>query len=147
MGEVFLQCQFGQRRKDGRVVRPASCTNRASGVFRVHFVRGKPRAIMLCAQCGFTKLVNRVVCAIKPKTDEVVYFRDVARVELLATFDSKFDQMDMPKAQGYKHWVERKNELPEALVSRYKHKVIPPKGKHMDLNKYREMLGSHDDGK
>lgn len=146
MVEIFLQCQYGERRKDGRIVRPASCMNRASGVFRVYLVRGKPKAMMLCAQCGFTKLVGRVKCAIKPSTDEIVYFHDVARVELLATFDTEFDQLDVPRAVGYKHWVERKDEMVER-PSRFRLKVIPPRAAHMDMSKYLETLRRHDDGR
>lgn len=152
MGEVHLRCQFGQRKKDGKIVRPATCTNRASGVFLVHLVRGKARPFLLCAQCAFDKMPNRVRCLPPPedapKGTPPTYFRDVARVELMATLGTDFDQTSVLNIPGYKHWVERKNQLPERL-SIPKVKQISPRQRtvDMDLSQYVETLRRHDDGK
>lgn len=151
MGEVFIRCTFGQKKKDGRVVRPGSCTNRASGAFRVHFVRGKPRISFLCAACAFDKVPNHVVCLPPPedaaKGTPNTYFRDVHSIELLVTFGTVYDQTGVPRAVGYKHWVERRDQMRERKTVMEVVKVYPPRGKKMDLDAYRQSLTRHDDGK
>lgn len=152
MGELHLRCQFGLKKKDGKVVRPSACTNRASGIFLVHFVRGKARPFLLCAQCAFDKMPNHIVC-LPPSEDAPAgtpptYFHDVARVELLKTLGTDFDQSTAPNTPGYKHWVERKQQLPEKIRI-VKVKKIEPRNqtKEMDLTKYADTLRRHDDGK
>jgi len=149
MGDLFLQCQFGQRRKDGKVVRPATCQNRASGIFRVIYVRGKPKVLLLCAQCSFDKMPNHVCCPPPPddapKGTQPTYFRDVFSVQLLATLGTKFVQGHSPNIPGYKHWVERK-QLPEKSGV-VKLKIVESRTKHMDMSAYLETLRNHSDGK
>lgn len=150
MGDLFIRCQFGQKRKDGKIVRPATCENRASGLFMVHFMRGKPRPYLLCAQCAFDKMPNRVRCLPAPdgapKDTPPTYFRDVFSVKLLTSLTTTFDQTNQPRAEGLKHWVERKAELPEK-ISIPKVRVHESRGKKMDMSAYLNSLKRHDDGK
>lgn len=150
MGDLFIRCQFGQKRKDGRVVRPGTCGNRASGLFQVQFMRGKPRPYLLCAGCAFDKMPNRV--RMLPPPDDApkgtlpTYFRDVFSVKLLMSLTTTFDQTQQPRAEGLKHWVERKTELP-IKISIPKVRVHEGRGKKMDMSKYLNSLRRHDDGK
>jgi hypothetical protein len=82
-----------------------------------------------------------------PRDAKPTYFRDVARVDLITSLDSAFDQGKTPKAEGLKHWVERTDppmqERPcVSTVTKIKSKLPT-----MDLAKYRESLTRHDDGK
>jgi hypothetical protein len=58
-----------------------------------------------------------------------------------------YDQSGVPRAQGYKHWIERKDQLPERKVIRSFIKVYPERGKKMDMEACRKSLQNHDDGK
>lgn len=147
MGEANIRCQFGQKKKDGKVVRSATCTNRASGAFRV-FYKGRrpPRVMFLCAGCAFDKVPNHVAIIVREE-GEPMYFRDVAAIELLVTFGTVFDQTGVARAEGYKWWVERTDELPIKKTIMEKVKVYPSRGPKMDINAYLNTLRRHDDGK
>lgn len=151
MGELFIGCQFGQKKKDGKIVRPATCLNRASGIFLVHFVRGKPRPYLLCAQCAFDKMPNRVRCLPPPedapKGTPSTYFRDVERVELVTTLGTQFEQGHEPNTPGYKHWIERQPTLPVRPSIMKIKRVVSRSGPSMDMTKYLDSLRRHDDGK
>lgn len=151
MAEVFISCQYGEKRKDGKRVKAPSCQNRASGIFKVHYHRGKPKVLFLCADCGFDKMPNhvKIVIPADDAPDQTPrYFRDVARVELLASLGSDFDQGKTRKGVGLKHWVERTDPpLEEPIVQRAPLKRIVSHAPKMDMAAYRESLRRHDDGK
>lgn len=107
MREILVQCEYGRRTRDGRLVRPASCQNRASGLFRVTRKRGKSKLMYLCAQCAFDKMPNHVAC-IMPSEDGPpdavpIYVRDVRSVELIKSFTTT---SVVVAGVGSKHWVE-----------------------------------------
>lgn len=148
--ELHIRCQYGQRkRKDGPIVR-GPCDNRASGFFRVFYHRGKPKVMALCADCGFVKMPNHVKIVI-PADDapsqEPRYFRDVARVELIATLGTGYDQTKDAKHEGVKHWVESSDKPKKLAPGKASLKRIAPRGAKMDLTAYRNSLRRHDDGK
>lgn len=151
MVEVHIRCQFGEKRDSkGKLIRSGKCPNRASGIFRVHPVRGKPKVMFLCAECGFDKMPNHVQVVMPPADAppkaEPKYFRDIERVELLATLGTKFDQAKVVKGDGYKHWVERTEVTPEAF-SIAPVKEVKSRIPSMDLKAYLDTLRRHDDGK
>jgi hypothetical protein len=153
MAEIFIGCQYGERRnRAGKRVKAPSCSNRASGIFRIHYFKGKPKVMFLCADCGFDKMPNHVKIVMPnedaPKDAHPIYFHDVANVELVASLNSDFDQGTVRKADGYKWWVERSEPpLPEPIVQRAPLKRIVSHKPKMDLEAYRNSLKRHDDGK
>lgn len=87
---MLIRCEFGIRRKHGRVIHPATCTNLASGLFRVSYFKGRSRLICLCAACAFDKVPNKVSC-VMPSAEahpdaEPIFYRNVRRVELVKSF-------------------------------------------------------------
>lgn len=153
MAEIFIACQYGERRtREGKRVKGPSCYNRASGIFKVHYHHGRPKVMFLCAECGFDKMPNHVKIVMPgddaPKDAHPICFHDVAKVELIATLGSEYDQGKRPKAAGLKHWVERTvPPLPEPTVQRAPLKRIVSRQAKIDMAKYRESLRRHDDGK
>lgn len=147
--ELHIRCQYGQKKRDGTLVR-GPCQNRASGFFRVFFHRGKPKVLALCADCGFVKMPNHVKIVI-PADDspsqETRYFRDVARVELIATLGTTYDQYKDAKHDGVKHWVESSDAPKKLMPGKATLKRSSSRKPSMDLAKYLESLGRHDDGK
>lgn len=148
--ELHIRCQYGQKRKDGRVVRSGKCPNRASGIFRVYPVKGKPKAYALCSECAFG--LHDHVAVVMPGPDapanaEPKYFRDIARVELLATLDTKFEQGKSTNLAGAKHWVEPTTPPKEERPSAYTLKRHKSRKPDMDMTAYLNSLRRHDDGK
>lgn len=148
MAKTFMMCERGQRVKDGRVTHPADCPNRASGVFKVSFKRGH-KIMLLCADCAFYKVPNRVRIII-PDEGNPIYYRDVEGIDLIYSITTQFVQENAPRREGDKHWVEPVEKPVDR--SRYtiekqtsKKKVL--KGKDMDLKAYINTLRRHDDGK
>lgn len=152
MSERIFQCQFGQRKKAGKVIHPPTCRNRASGVFKVHYKKGPPGVMLLCAHCAFVAMPNRVRMFV-PQDDskDVVFYRDVEGCELIKSLTTAFNQEAAQPGVGAKHWVaDTKKEL-ESIPGVTKVTIIPPRGKvkgrNMDMTQYFNSLRRHDDGK
>jgi hypothetical protein len=149
--ELHIRCQYGQKRKDGKVVRSGKCPNRAHGIYRVYPVRGKPKAYALCAECAFDKVPNHKVCIMPgpnaPANAEPMFVRDVASVELLASLNTDFDQGKSTNLAGAKHWVEPTTPPKPEVESAYTIKRTKSRRPDMDMQAYRNSLSRHDDGK
>lgn len=147
MAEVFRRCEYGQRKREGKVVKIGSCQNRASGIFRVHYRRGT-KIMCLCADCAMQKMPNHVAIIVRPKDDEVIYFRDVQRVELLVPFTTDFDSSHAVHETGDKHWVEPAPR-PEPYRGAHKYRKVASRDgiTPMNMSEYIKSLRRHDDGK
>lgn len=154
MAEVVFTCQFGERRKHGKIVRPSACNTRASGFFRVVDHRGRKRVMLLCASCAFYKMPNHVKM-IPPSEEDVngrpTFFRDIQSVELIRTLGTQTRVGDLIPLKGSKHWVEptARKALPNPTRGQVvRHKATGKAARRsMDLAAYLKSLGAHDDGR
>jgi hypothetical protein len=154
MAELQCRCQFGERRnKAGKVIKPASCHNRASGIFKVTVRAGRGTAtkiLFLCAECSFYRLPKRVRMIPAPEdqpSGKPVFFKDVVGIELLATLGSNFNVGDFIPLKGSKDWVEGKQTPKVRGPQKVRIKRIKSTEPKMDLAAYRKSLATHDDGK
>lgn len=148
--ELHIRCQYGQKKHHGKVVR-GKCDNRASGFFRVYPTRGKARVMALCADCGFVKMPNHVAIVMPgkdaPADAKPIYYRDISRVELIATLGTSYDQTKDAKHEGVKHWVESSDKPKRLAPGTAKLKRIKSTKPKMDMATYIQSLRRHDDGK
>ena len=150
--ELYLRCQWGQKRKHGKIVRSGNCFNRASGIYRVYPMRGQYKAYAICATCALTVVPNHRVCIMPgkdaPADAKPMYVKAVSHVELIASLNTDFDQGKTIHKVGSKHWVEPTTEpKPEMEGGAYTIKRHKPHGEKMDMAAYLNSLRKHDDGK
>lgn len=146
---VVLQCERGKRVKDGKVIRPSACSQRASGLFRVTPKRGNAKLMYLCAQCAFDKVPNHVAIVLPPEGAPAdtppMYYRDIRSVELIQSFVTRSVH---PTGEGAKHWVEGDSHpSPYRGAAPLTRVVSRNSTEPMDMARYFKSLREHDDGK
>lgn len=136
---VKLTCQ--------RKVGGTTCGTRASGVFEIETTKGTTFFMLLCADCGFTKMVN-TVRMFTPEDGEPVFYKPFVAIRLMKSLNSEFNQNDAPYKSGAKHWVEGGPSKPLHPHSVVAEKVLfSPATPPSIPSGYLESLRRHDDGK